>query len=85
MLYMPIIPVIQAYYANEDTSTAMHHRDNVLKQTHDIFAKGAGVKKSVSHVMVDHNLQLGQTFRWTAICDYARLSGGAQSVIRSDF
>jgi len=43
---MPIIPVIQAYCANKDTSTAMHHRDNVLKQTLDIITTGAGVKKS---------------------------------------
>src|ERR1700761_6919628 len=31
MLYVPIIPIIQAYYANADTSHQMRHRDNCLK------------------------------------------------------
>ena len=46
MLYMPITPIIQAYYANVETSHEMHHRDHCLKQTLDALAIGAGVKKS---------------------------------------
>ena len=48
MLYVPIIPIIQAYYANADTSYQMRHRDNCLKSVLDVLAKGAGkdVKKS---------------------------------------
>jgi hypothetical protein len=33
MLYVPIIPIIQAYYANAETSHEMRHRDHCLKQT----------------------------------------------------
>jgi hypothetical protein len=46
MLYVPIIPIIQAYYANADTSHQMRHRDNCLKQTLDALAESVGVKKS---------------------------------------
>jgi hypothetical protein len=46
MLYMPITPIIQAYYANAETSHEMHHRDHCLKQTLDALAQGAGIKKS---------------------------------------
>ena len=46
MLYMPITPIIQAYYANAETSHQMRHRDHCLKQTLDALAHGAGVKKS---------------------------------------
>jgi len=46
MLYMPIIPIIQAYYASDETSTATRHRDNVLKQTLEVAATAAGVKRS---------------------------------------
>ena len=46
MLYMPIMPMIQAYYANADTSREMRHRDNCLKATLNALAVGAGVKKS---------------------------------------
>ena len=48
MLYVPIIPIIQAYYANADTSYQMRHRDNCLKSVLNVLAKGAGkdVKKS---------------------------------------
>jgi hypothetical protein len=50
MLYVPIIPIIQAYYANADTSHQMRHRDNCLKDALNVIAKAAGkhttVKKS---------------------------------------
>jgi len=46
MLYMPITPIIQAYYANAETSVQMRHRDNCLKQTLAVLAEGAGVKRS---------------------------------------
>ena len=46
MLYMPIMPMIQAYYANAETSHEMHHRDNCLKQALKAIAVGAGVNKS---------------------------------------
>jgi hypothetical protein len=46
MLYIPITPIIQAYYANAETSHEMHHQDHCLKQTLDILAQAAGVKKS---------------------------------------
>jgi hypothetical protein len=46
MLYMPITPIIQAYYANAETSHEMRHRDECLKSTLDLLASGAGVKKS---------------------------------------
>ncbi len=45
-MYMPITPIIQAYYANAETSHLMRHRDYCLKQTLHVLAKGAGVKKS---------------------------------------
>ena len=46
MLYMPITPIIQAYYANADTSHEMRHRDYCLKETLHALAVGAGVRKS---------------------------------------
>jgi hypothetical protein len=50
MLYMPITPIIQAYYANAETSHEMCHRDHCLKQTLDALAQGAGVKNSDNHI-----------------------------------
>jgi len=84
---MPIIPVIQAYYANKDTSTAMRHRDNVLKQTLDIFAKGAGVKKSEfansrNHISHHRDMGLFKDCRDTALSistDGAQLTMKKQS------
>ncbi|KAH8991699.1 hypothetical protein EDB92DRAFT_1816242 [Lactarius akahatsu] len=46
MLYMPITPIIQVYYANAETSHEMCHRDECLKSTLNLLASGAGVKKS---------------------------------------
>jgi hypothetical protein len=62
MLYMPITPVIQAYYANAETSHEMRHRDYCLKETLNALAVGAGVKKSEfanSHNHVHHHNELG--------------------------
>jgi hypothetical protein len=65
MLYMPITPIIQAYYANAETSHQMQHRDHCLKQTLDVLARGAGVsgvKKSEfsnSENHIDHFKKLG--------------------------
>jgi hypothetical protein len=65
MLYMPITPIIQAYYANAETSHQMRHRDHCLKQTLDVLARGAGVsgvKKSEfsnSENHIDHFKKLG--------------------------
>src|ERR1700677_3303236 len=50
MLHVPITPIIQAYYANAETSHEMHHRDFCLKQTLAAPAEGAGVKKSDNHI-----------------------------------
>ena len=46
MLYMPIMPIIQAFFSNFETSHQMCHRDFILKQTLDALAVGAGVMKS---------------------------------------
>ena len=45
MLYMPITPIIQAYYANAETSHEMHYRDYCLKQALNALAVSVGVKK----------------------------------------
>jgi hypothetical protein len=42
MLYVPIIPIIQAFYANKDTSHQMRHRDECLKSVLSVAAKAAG-------------------------------------------
>jgi hypothetical protein len=58
MLYVPITPIIQAYYANAESSHEMRHRDQVLKQTLDALAQGAGVntlKKSEFANSVNHS------------------------------
>ena len=44
MLYMPITPIIQGYYANYESSYQMRHRDNCLKETLNALAVGAGVE-----------------------------------------
>ena len=46
MLYMPITPIIQAFYANAETSNQMRHRDHCLQQALHALAQGAGVRKS---------------------------------------
>jgi hypothetical protein len=62
MLYMPITPIIQAYYASAETSHEMCHRDHCLKETLNALAVGAGVKKSEfsnSDNHVCHHTELG--------------------------
>ena len=64
MLYMPITPIIQAYYANEVTAHEMWHRDRCLQQTLDALAQGAGVKPKVSELEnsdnhVNHHEKMG--------------------------
>ena len=39
MLYMPIMPMIQAFYANVETSHEMRYQDHCLKQTLEALAK----------------------------------------------
>ena len=46
MLYMPITPIIQAFYANAETSKEMRHRDHCLQHALGMLAQGAGVRKS---------------------------------------
>jgi hypothetical protein len=87
MLYMPITPIIQAYYANAETLHQMCHRDNCLKQTLDILAEGAGVKKSEfansgNHIRHYNKLGLFKDKRDTALSissDGARLTMKKQS------
>jgi hypothetical protein len=59
---MAIMPMIQAYYANAETSHEMHHRDYCLKETLDALAVGAGVRKSEfsnSYNHVQHYKKMG--------------------------
>ena len=44
MLHIPIMPIIQAYYASDATSHQMCHRDYCLKESLETLAIGAGVK-----------------------------------------
>jgi hypothetical protein len=57
MLYMPIMPIIQAFFSNLETSHQMRHRDFVLKQTLDALAAGAGVMKSEFSNSYNHVVQ----------------------------
>jgi Transposase family tnp2 len=61
MLYMPIIPIIQAHYANAETSHDMRHRDHVLQQTLGAVAEFAGKKSEFSNSdnHVDHVKKMG--------------------------
>ena len=43
MLYMPLTPIIQACYSNQETAHQMWHRDNVLKETSHALAIAANV------------------------------------------
>ena len=85
MLYMPIMPMIQAYYANAETSHEMCHRDNCLKQTLNAIATGAGVNKSefansYNHVKLHHEkMGLFKDGRDTAL---AISSDGAQLTLK---
>lgn len=87
MLYMPIIPIIQAYYANAETSHEMRHRDECLKQTLNVLAEGAGVKKSEfansdNHIRHYDELGLFKNERDTALAistDGAQLTMKKQS------
>jgi hypothetical protein len=84
MLYMPITPIIQAYYANAETSHEMCHRDHCLKQTLDALAQGAGVKKSEfansdNHIYHYENLGLFHDLRETAL---SISSDGAQLTMK---
>ena len=84
MLYFPITPIIQAYYANAETSHEMRHRDNCLKQTLDVLARGAGVKKSEfansdNHIRHHDELGLFKDKRDTAI---SISSDGAQLTMK---
>jgi Transposase family tnp2 len=49
MMYIPITPIIQAYYANAETSHLMRHRDYCLKQILDVLAVGAGVRSEFAN------------------------------------
>jgi hypothetical protein len=84
MLYMPITPIIQAYYANAETSHEMRHRDFCLKQTLEALATGAGVKKSEfsnsdNHIRHHDELGLFQDGRETAL---SISSDGAQLTMK---
>ena len=84
MLYVPITPIIQAYYANAETSHEMHHRDFCLKQTLAALAEGAGVKKSEfsnsdNHIHHHEKLGLFQDGRETAL---SISSDGAQLTMK---
>jgi hypothetical protein len=84
MLYMPITPIIQAYYANAETSHEMCHQDNCLKQTLGALAEGAGVKKSEfansdNHLRHHQELGLFDDKRDTAI---SLSSDGAQLTMK---
>ena len=84
MLYMPIMPMIQAYYANKDTSHEMCHHDHCLKQTLEALAEGAGVKKSEfansdNHIHHYEKLKLFDDGRDTAI---SLSSDGAQLTMK---
>jgi hypothetical protein len=86
MLYVPITPVIQAYYANAETSHEMCHRDYCLKQTLEALARGAGVKKSEfansdNHIQHHEELQLFEDGRDTAL---SISSDGAQLTMKSN-
>ena len=61
MLYVPIIPIIQAYYGNEATASQMRHRDNCLKSALEALARGAGVKSEFANSgnHVHHYKKLG--------------------------
>ena len=48
MLYMPITPIIQAYYANAETSHEMRHRDYCLKQALHALAVSAVIPKATA-------------------------------------
>jgi hypothetical protein len=76
MLYVPIIPIIQALYANKDTSHQMQHRDECLKSALSVVAKAAGkhsdVKKSEfansnNHIHHYEELDLFKDSRDTAL------------------
>jgi hypothetical protein len=84
MLYLPITPIIQAFYANAETSQEMRHRDYCLKQTLNALAEGAGVKKSEfsnseNHVRHYKELGLFKDERDTAL---AISSDGAQLTMK---
>ena len=84
MLYVPITPIIQAYYANAETSHEMRHRDFCLKQTLEALAKCAGVKKSEfsnsdNHIHHHDKLGLFQDKRDTAL---SISSDGAQLTMK---
>jgi hypothetical protein len=86
MLYMPITPIIQAFYANAETSHEMRHRDYCLKQTLDALAVGAGVKKSEfsnseKHAYHYEKLGLFKDARDTAL---AISSDGAQLTMKNN-
>ena len=84
MLYIPIMPIIQAYFANAETSHQMRHRDHCLQKTLDLLAQGAGVKKSEfsnseNHVYHHDGLGLFRGNRDTAL---AISSDGAQLTMK---
>jgi hypothetical protein len=84
MMYMPITPIIQAYYANAETSHQMQHRDHCLQQALDVLAKGAGVDKSEfsnsdNHIRHYQELGLFRDERDTAL---AISSDGAQLTMK---
>ena len=69
--------MIQAYYANAETSHEMRHRDNCLKETLKAIAVGAGVNKSEFANLYNHvkhyekmglfkegRHSIGNLFRW---------------------
>jgi hypothetical protein len=83
MLFMPITPIIQAYYANAETSREMCHRDNCLKQALDALAEGAGMKSefanSGNHIRHHNKLGLFKDKRDTAL---SISSDGAQLTMK---
>ena len=84
MLYMPITPIIQAFYANAETSKEMRHRDHCLQQALDALAQGAGVKKSEfsnseKHIYHHNKMGLFHDKRDTAI---SISSDGAQLTMK---
>jgi hypothetical protein len=92
MLYIPITPIMQAYYSIAETSEEMRYRDKCLQETLKLLSVAAGVNKpkqtysdfanSVNHINHYQNLGLFKDARDTAITistDGAQLTMKKQS------
>ena len=84
MLHIPIMPIIQAYYASDATSHQMCHRDYCLKETLEALVIGAGVKKSKFSDSSIHAYHYKKMGLFTAKTDVALAisSDGAQLTVK---